>query len=107
MTVSLQVLCPIFSLTDLMIHWTKTWALPVDIEPTKYRFPHMPFSFVMYTLCQYRIWNWIMNVVFRRIMMSCKNQMDKIATDFDKEYPENFMPFELSTDLKPKAVLAY
>lgn len=109
MTISLQVLCPIFSLTDLMIHWAKTWALPVanQIEPTKYQFPHMPFAFVMYYLCQFKAWHWIMNLVFRRIMMNCKVQMDKIAANFDKEYPDNFMPFELSTELKPQLVLAY
>jgi len=108
MTLSLQPLCPIFNLSDLMRHWAVIWSLPVDSKISwKYQFPHMPVAWVLDYLCQYRVWHWIMNVVFRYIMVRSGKQMDSIAEEFDKQYPDNFMPFELSKELKPQLVLQY
>lgn len=106
MTISLQPLCPIFSLSDLMRHYTRVWDIPVDI-PVERPWYYMAIEFYTLTLCRFRVWHWIVNIVFRYIMYSKANNIDGIAEEFDKKYPDSFMPFELSNTLDPKSVLQY
>lgn len=94
----LQLLCLIFSLCDLMRHFTRVWDIPLYF---------MAIEFYTLTLCRFRVWHWIANIFFRYIMYSKANNIDGIAGEFDPKYPKNLMPFELSNSLNSQSVLQY